>query len=295
MRIAVVGAGIAGVACARALVGQGHEVVVLDRGKVPGGRMASRRFDGRYVDLGASYFTVSDPAFGEVVGDWEARGLARPWTDTFAVHGGTPTTGPERWAAAGGIRSLVVDLASELEIRQQTTVQQVTSHSVDGEEFDRVVLAMPTPEAARLTDHAGETEWEPVLVLAGRWAMRTWDWDGLFVNDSDVVAWIADDGSRRGDGAAVLTAHSTPDFARTRLAVPADAEAEFVAGLEALGLDRPAEVYRVQRWTHAKPVGAREELYAVTPDGIGLCGDGFGQAKVETAWRSGTALALALG
>ena len=45
--------------------------------------MASRRVDGRAVDIGASYFTVSDPEFEPVVTDWQQRGLARPWTDTF--------------------------------------------------------------------------------------------------------------------------------------------------------------------------------------------------------------------
>ncbi|HYN94184.1 MAG TPA: FAD-dependent oxidoreductase, partial [Pilimelia sp.] len=57
----VVGAGIAGVACARALAAGGVGVRVLERGRVAGGRMASRRFAGRPADLGAAYVTVTDP------------------------------------------------------------------------------------------------------------------------------------------------------------------------------------------------------------------------------------------
>ncbi len=308
MRVAVIGAGIAGITCAQALRARGLDVVVLDRGRVPGGRLASRRFNGRYVDLGASYFTVTGPGFAAVVADWEARGLARPWTDRFHVYevarGGwrDAKTGPIRWAAPGGLRSLVVDLAAGLEIRQQTYVQNVRGGSVDGEQFDAIVVAMPDPQALELLDPSLEQErtllsdrpWDAVLVLAARWAARTWDFDGVFVHGSDVLEWIADDGARRGDGAPVLTAHSTPAFASTRLAVPAEAGPEMVAALCAMGLPEPAEVLRVQRWSKAKPVGERAALFALTPAGIGFCGDSWGSARVETAWRSGTALAQAL-
>jgi len=148
--VCVVGAGIAGVACARALSGAGREVVVLDRGQVPGGRMASRRIDGRYVDLGASYLTARDPRFAAVVDDWTARGLARAWTDTFTVlPSGERKSGPLRHGASGGLRSLVQDLAAGLDVRQQTEVTAVgPGPTVDGVRYDAVVLAMPDPQAA---------------------------------------------------------------------------------------------------------------------------------------------------
>ena len=304
MRVAVVGAGIAGIACARVLVEAGVETVVLDRGRVPGGRMASRRLAGRVVDLGASYFVPRDAGFQAVVDQWQAQGLARPWTDRFAVwDGGLPTskTGPVRWAAPGGLRSLVATLATGLDVRQGAEVRQVGRRSVDGVGYDTVVLAMPDPQALQVlapdltAERAviGDRAWQPVLALAARWDVRTWDWDGLFVHGQDVIDWVADDGSRRGDGAPVLVAHSTPDFAAGHLADPAAAAPELVAALRSVGLPDPAEVLRVQRWTYAKPVGTRPELFLLS-DGIGLCGDGWGAAKVEAAWLSGTALGAAL-
>ncbi|MCU1693840.1 MAG: NAD/FAD-dependent oxidoreductase-like [Frankiales bacterium] len=312
MTVCVVGAGIAGTACARALQDGGLDVVVLDRGRVPGGRMASRRLPGydagRYVDLGASYFTVRDDRFRAQVDDWTSRGLARAWTDTFTVlPSGERKSGPTRYGAGGGLRSLVVDLARDLDVRPETQVRAVTpGPAVDGAPYDAVVLAMPDPQALAVLDPAlaperaalAGREWQPVLALAARFAERTWEpatfSDGAFVHDDDVVDWVADDGRRRGDDAPVLVAHSTPAFAATRLAEPGAAAPELTAALRRL-LDLPApSTSFVQRWTYAKPVGERDAPCFLGDVGIGLCGDGWGASKVEAAYLSGITLAQQL-
>ena len=300
----MVGAGIAGVACARALTEGGAHAVVLDRGRVVGGRMASRRLEGRPVDLGASYFTADDPGFSAVVDDWVARGLARPWTDAFHTAGpdglGERKPGPVRYGAAGGLRSLVEDLAAGLDVTSREVAAVGPGPTVDGETYDAVVLAMPDPQALRLLDPSLAAsraaiegrEWEPVLALAAGFAERSWAFDGCFVSGSP-LSWVADDGSRRGDGAPVLVAHSTPETARGHLEDPDAAAPGLTAALRALlGLPEP-QWTRVQRWTYAKPVGRREEAYSLV-DGVGLCGDGWGASKVQAAWTSGDALGRAL-
>lgn len=304
--VAVVGAGLAGVACARELKSAGLDVRVLDRGHRPGGRMASRRLWGleRPTDLGASYLTVTDPGFGAVVDDWAARGLAAPWTDSFCVLGeGRPsmTSGPVRWGAPAGLRSLVEDLGAELNIEK---VELADVADLDG--ASTVVLAMPDPHARRLCrDHPVaahlDREWEPVLAMAARWPRRTWDdrspsgrFDGAFVNDDPAIGWVADDGRRRGDDAPVLVVHSTPELAAQHLADPSAAAPELVAAVRRLmDLGEPTDVH-VHRWTFARPVGVREASYALVdgPGGwVGVCGDGWGaKPKVETAWLSGVRL-----
>src|ERR687894_1528286 len=58
MRVAVIGAGLGGLACALRLQGAGHDVVVLEQRAAPGGR-ASRLRDGGYTwDTGPSLITM---------------------------------------------------------------------------------------------------------------------------------------------------------------------------------------------------------------------------------------------
>lgn len=308
--VVVVGAGIAGAACARELREAGLGVRVLDRGRAPGGRMTSRTMDDRRVDLGASYLTVSDPGFGAVVEDWHDRGLARPWTRRFTVlspdEDPRDKEGPLRWGAQSGLRSLVEDLLEGIEVTRRT-VEHVrrggTGWTVDGEAARAVVLAMPDPQARRLlVDDADATaalgrDWEPVLALAARFERRTWDhlspggvWHAAFVNDHDVLDFVADDGRRRGDDAPVLVAHSTTGLAAAHLEDPqAVLPAMTRALVELLDLANPLATH-LHRWSFARPTGEREAPYW-WQDGLGVCGDGWGPAsKVEAAWLSGARL-----
>ena len=306
----VIGGGISGVACARALADRGRAVQVLDRGRRLGGRMGGRTLHGRPVDLGASYLTAGeDSPFAPVVAGWVERGLARPWTDTFAVAGPggieRTTSGPLRYGTPGGLRGLVADLATGLDVRLERSVTRVGAPpSVDGDPAAAVVLAMPDPQAARLLEPGSTAaraldpgSWQPTLAVALGHPARRWpaDLHGVFVHDSAVLEWIADDGDRRGDGAPVLVAHTTPGFAAEHLDDPDRAAPAVIAEVQALlGIAGEPEWTHVHRWSFAKPSAPREAPFALI-DGVGLCGDGWSApSKVESAWRSGDALGRAL-
>ncbi|WP_433797682.1 NAD(P)/FAD-dependent oxidoreductase [Actinoplanes sp. CA-252034] len=290
----VVGAGIAGLACARALRDGGARVRVVERGRVVGGRLASKRVDGRYVDIGAAYFVADDPGFVDQIADWERRGLARPWTDTLRVYpGAEETTGPVRWAAPGGLRSLAADLADGIDVRLESLIETVP------DDADAVVLAMPGPQALRLgpppavAAAARAQTWRPVIAAILTYPEREWgELRGAFVNEHPLLATVCDDGDRRGDGAPVLVAHSTAELAAQHLDDPSAAGPVLAEAVgELLGLTAKPEV-RVHRWTYAQPEPGGAD-YAV--DGrVWLCGDAFGRPRVQTAWLSGRAVARAL-
>jgi renalase len=312
--VLVVGGGISGIACARAVAAAGTPVRVLERAGRVGGRLAARPLPegagdaGHVVDLGAAYFTVRDDEFAAVVDGWRERGLARPWTDTLASHDAdgtwSSTQGPQRWCAPGGLRSLVADLAEGVTVSTRHEVASVEpGPAVAGVPAGAVVLALPDPQAARLLHpalRAGELvagrEWQPVISVALGYGHRSWErFPAAFVNGHPDVDLIADDGDRRGDGAPVLVAHSSAERARRHLDDPAGAIPPVVAAVtELLGLtDAPAWTH-AHRWSYASPAQPHDEEYVLTDDLVGLCGDGWGSPKVETAWRSGTLLGRAV-
>ena len=55
VEIAIVGAGIAGLSCARKLQQAGHEVIIVDKSRGLGGRLATRRLAGTHADHGVCY------------------------------------------------------------------------------------------------------------------------------------------------------------------------------------------------------------------------------------------------
>ncbi|MCD2187441.1 NAD(P)/FAD-dependent oxidoreductase [Actinomycetospora soli] len=315
--VLVIGGGISGIACALALTAAGVPVRVLERSGRVGGRLSSPPLprgdaDGRPVDLGAAYFTVSDDEFADQVADWERRGLARPWTDTMQAYAGDgsaePKPGPQRWAAPGGLRSLVADLAEGLTVETHREVSAVTpGPAVDGEPACAVVLAMPDPQAARLVSAplraataVADRTWEPVIAVALGYAERAWpELPAAFVNDHPVLSLVADDGSRRGDDAPVLVAHTTGDLARRHLDDPAAVVDEVAAAVgDLLGLEAAPRWTHAHRWTFASPAQPHDTPadapFHLDDDLVAVVGDGWGSPKVETAWRSGTLLGRAL-
>ena len=307
--VVVVGAGIAGVSCARVLAAAGVAVELRERAFVPGGRMASRTLRGRRVDLGASYLTCRTQEFGEVVADWTDRGLARPWADRFAVrysHGwGWSSIGPVRYGSAGGLRSLVEDLAAGLTVRTSTEVSDIgPGPTVDGDPAAAVVLAMPDPQASdllaeELVDEVAavaDRDFRPALALAAGWPERVWrDVNGVFVRDDPVITRVADDGRRRGDGAPVLVAHTLAEFAEPYLDAPQEATEAVLDGmLRVMEIEQRPEWVHLHRWSLATPADARDEPFHLGDARVGLCGDSWGPPRVETAWLSGRALGLAL-
>jgi renalase len=171
---AVIGAGMAGIACARTLVQAGHRVTVFEKSDGAGGRMATRSSPFGSFDHGAQYFTVRDARFAKALET--VPGLCRPWSaNTVRVldaHGlvaaaGLPAREPH-WVATPGMNALVQRWAAPLigtELQTQVTKierdalnrkrWQLRTTGVDDSQhvfsgFDGVLLALPSTQALEL-------------------------------------------------------------------------------------------------------------------------------------------------
>ena len=168
---AVIGAGMAGIACARTLVQAGHSVTVFEKTVSPGGRMATRSSPFGSFDHGAQYFTVRDARFARALET--VPGLCKPWSANairvLDAHGRvTEAPLPAReshWVAVPGMSDLVTQwaqpLAAACQLELKTRVTRIERDALDpagwqlrteaGEArhvyggFDGVMLALPAP------------------------------------------------------------------------------------------------------------------------------------------------------
>jgi hypothetical protein len=317
MRVAVVGAGLSGLMAARALHAEGHEVVVLDKGRSPGGRLATRRIGGATVDHGAQFFTVRSDVFAAMVQVWERDGLVREWCRGF----GARPDGYPRYAVAGGMNTLAKYLATGLDVRCGTLVFAIrpqpggwnvglddgTAVAADG-----VVVTCPLPQAGSLLITSGATMPE---------ALRRTDYDrtlallalldrpsavpapGGVQSPSAEVDFVADNQAKGISVLPAVTLHASPDWSAARWDAP---PASILAELQSLlrpWLGRAAVVEaQVKRWRFATPQAQWRHPCHVLEDAdapVVLAGDAFAGPRVagpsvEGAALSGLAAAAAL-
>ena len=81
--VAVVGAGLAGIACAQRLREAGVQVRVFEAQRAPGGRLATRRFAVATFDHGAQFLTTTDLGFRAALEAAEAAGAAGRWNPAW--------------------------------------------------------------------------------------------------------------------------------------------------------------------------------------------------------------------
>lgn len=174
-RIAVIGAGIAGLAAARTLVQAGHSVDLFESQSTPGGRMAGE--DTRYgsFDTGAQYFTVRDARLRQALDAtaapcrrWSANAVRVLDSGGRVVEAALPAL-ESHWVATPHMGALAAHWAQPLQpsLHLKTTVTSIepdtlhrkrwqlrTQGPADGSAvhagYDAVLLAVPPAVAGTL-------------------------------------------------------------------------------------------------------------------------------------------------
>ena len=321
MRVAVVGAGMAGLACAGRLQHAGVSVTVFDKSRGPSGRMSTRRADaGAQFDHGAQFFTALDPDFAREVQDWIRQGHVAEWEGKFGDletgsfipvakppwYVGTPRMSSVGRHLAEGLRvNLGVRVGSMERVGDQWHLRDDDGGSLGA--FDRVVLAIPAPQATLLVqavpglaEAVADVEMVPCYALMLRFEEPLGvPWDGVRV-DGGPLAWIAHDSSKPGRTTpGCYVAHTTSLAGRFLLERPPHQVAsQLTLAFHAATRTRVPPVHvAVHRWRFARPqedeVSGLPCLYDSSV-GVGACGDWRVGARVEAAWLSGRAMADAL-
>src|SRR5512139_368795 len=112
----IVGAGLSGLMAAAVLVGGGATPIMLDKGRSPGGRLATRRLGPGRADHGAQFFTVRSSAFAAWANRWQQAGRVFVWSYGWSEGSlaAAPTDSHARYAASGGMNALTQHLAASV-------------------------------------------------------------------------------------------------------------------------------------------------------------------------------------
>ena len=232
--VLIVGAGVAGLSCAKVLASAGKKVRVIERSRGVGGRCATRRIDGQPVDHGLAFLHGKSPEFlallCEVPGLWRddwpivVRGTGTPCQPNAFVHGA------HRMAHANGVSAFPKHLAVGLDVVLETTAtglelgehgitvranQQNETISFTGSD---VVLALAGPQSHALMDglppSPGRETGRAVLAMMPSVPCATVialyprnapapSWDIWYPETSTALSLVALDSAKRDDPARV--------------------------------------------------------------------------------------------
>ena len=136
MDVVVIGAGMAGLTCARRLQQQGYRVTVLEKSRGLGGRVATRRVDGAWIDHGVRCLADQGTATRSHLNQLLADQTIMPWPCAIAELTASGEIKPiggndaARYVSPVGLTAVAKAMAKDLTIhRQRRVIRLVVSDS----------------------------------------------------------------------------------------------------------------------------------------------------------------------
>ena len=120
--VLIIGAGLAGLSAANDLQQAGHSVLVVDKGRGLGGRLAGRRIGEATFDHGAQFMTARETRFKAAVASWITAGVAAEW---YSSYPGQPNGHP-RYRGVPTMTAIAKHLAIGLEILRGIRVDNIS-------------------------------------------------------------------------------------------------------------------------------------------------------------------------
>ncbi len=311
----IIGAGISGITTARRLRESGTEVVLIDKGRVPGGRLATTLEGNRIFDHGAQFITTRERIFRELVESWMHSGVVKPWYK-----------GPQgnmRYVGNQGMRQLAAYLSKGLDIRSSEKVTYihfdqskhqwtVTTRPYGTEQThhykaDFLVITTPVPQGIQLIDESNiELDYDEeehlrritytkcISMLAQFDGPAGLSLPGAMDLNLDSLRWIGDNsykGISEVDGC--LTINSSPRFAEAHWHSPDNLIIELMVKASKPFIRAPFVEASIHRWGFSEPIRIYKEKqpfrrnYFIDPENrLAMCGDGFGGGRLEAAAMS---------
>ncbi|MEL6298110.1 MAG: FAD-dependent oxidoreductase [Pseudomonadota bacterium] len=317
-RVAVIGAGIAGLACARTLRRAGAFVDLFEKDKGVGGRIGTARLGLAPFDHGAQYITARSPEFRTYLEELSASGYARTWEPKIAVGGEEGGNQLLRWnVGMPGMSALVRPLAESVQVHMNREVHTIarcnggwniwfTDETHVGP-YAAVAIAVPAPQARlllgplqHLADPLSRVRMSPCWALMVRLDEPVLPKFDVYSDMSQVVRWVGRNNSkpgRNGRGEHVVV-HASQNWSRETEDADPDLVAEElwseVCHILNLPPNRPSQML-AHIWTHGLVDQSFGETYIFDGDAkVGMAGDWCAGRLAEHGFMSGIRLGRAI-
>lgn len=330
--VAIIGAGIAGLTCAQQLQQAGYQVVVIEKSRGLGGRLATRRLQGTHADHGVCYLKPKGTEFKAWLDRFISEGILQPWTDAiYELHADQiqpPTNREICYASPLGITAIAKSLASSLTIlnnHRAIRLEQTEGWTIHFEhqaaaiQAKAVVVAIPAPQAAMLLDSLqsdlgasfwttlNAVEFAPCISAIAVYPeerqrdIDALDWKAIVCPQADDLGWIGIDSTKQQHPTQpVFVLQSSAAFARqfleaSDLQIVGAQLCDRAAQVVASWLNTP-EVLQVHRWRYAFALNPLSQPYLVANTAFPLIctGDWCLGNRVEHAFQAGRATAVAI-
>jgi renalase len=326
--VIVIGAGMAGLTCAQQLKQAGLDVTIVEKSAGVGGRMATRRLQGTWVDHGAQLISVKSDSFGRFVRKLQEKGIVQEWTRNVYQLSSSGLRPPDadarhpRYCCPMGMTAIAKSLAIDIPIinnarivgvNHSDTKWQLVTDRQETLETSAIISTIPAPQFLPLFEEVltlapsflqavQSVKIAPsVTIMAGYNASNSVpvEWQAIRCIDDPILDWISYDSSKHLDKASqpVFVLQSTAEFAKQSMEEP-DLEIAGKPLLNQVGrllekwLASP-EWWQVHRWRYA----LAEESLGVSclstaiPLALVCAGDWCAGKNIEAAYNSGIAAA----
>lgn len=326
--VVIIGAGVAGLNCARQLqaqMGNSGKILVVDKSRGLGGRLATRRLANTHADHGVCYIKAQGDKFRQEIAELVEREILRRWTEEIHRWDGrgeiqAPFKTSACYVSATGATAIAKYWARDLEVIGDRTITHIQpidrGWQIEAQDWSvearQVVLALPPAQAAEIVRNVVEPdcltqlqsiEFTPIITAMATYptallpASMELDWQGIQGQNHPSLGWIGLDSSKQlSPIQPVLVVQSNAEFAAQHfesldlMAVGQGLIAD--AAVLSPWFAQP-QLLQVHRWAYAFPKNPLPYplIKALTAAPLYFCGDWCGGNRVESAYLSGLAVA----
>ncbi|MDG1494968.1 MAG: FAD-dependent oxidoreductase [Porticoccaceae bacterium] len=320
--VLIIGAGLAGLSAANDLQQAGLNVLVVDKGRGLGGRLAGRRIGDATFDHGAQFMTARDSRFKASVAEWIEAGVAEEWYSSYPGH----PNGHPRYRGVPTMTAVAKYLATDINVMRTTRVESIAQNSTQDNKLWSAALdngdtisakallitspvpqtidllasdniSVPADKQARLDRIDYEACIAVMAVLDGPTAIPL---PGATAFDDGPIGWISDNLQKGVSKIPAVTIHGSGTFSAEHYEKDKMQTGQTLIDAAApyLGNAKVTE-YQVHGWRYSKPSVVDSEACMLLSEAtdlppLALAGDAFAGPRFEGAVLSGWAAAKSL-